>query len=154
MPSDSTTPAGYTLVESGSLMPFEIIGTDIQPTVGDEDKIVDMELQLDEELVENCALGFMFVLCLQSFHDGRPRGFSGNWFEDDDEFTVEDFLDHLRYRFGNLHINLDYIRGRCLKTTITIEQDGKCRAHTHNRGEALTRWVDRLQGKKFLKAVE
>lgn len=38
-----------------------------------------MELQLDEDLVENC---------LQSFHHGRPRGLSGNWFEDDDDFTA------------------------------------------------------------------
>lgn len=151
---ENTIPAGYKLVEAGTLMTFEILATDIKPTAGDEDKIVDMTLQLEEDLVESCALGFMFALCLQSFHHGRPRGYSGNWFEDEDEFTVEDFLDHLRYWRGNLHIDLDYIRGRCLKTTVTIEKDGKCRLHTHNRGEALTRWVVLMRGKKFLSAVE
>ena len=124
--TDAPIPAGYKLVQAGTLMTFDVLKTDIKPTVGDEDKIVDMELQLDEDLVESCSLGFMFVLCLQSFHHGRPRGYSGDWFEDDDEFTVEDFLDNLRYWLGNLHIHLDYIRGRCLKTTITIEKDGKC----------------------------
>lgn len=51
MPNDTTIPAGYKLVESGTLMLFEVPKTDIKPTVGNEDKIVDMELQFDEELV-------------------------------------------------------------------------------------------------------
>ncbi|MEQ9319516.1 MAG: hypothetical protein RIF41_10180 [Polyangiaceae bacterium] len=145
--------AGYKLVESGTLMTFDVVSTDIRPTPSDDDKVVEIELQLDEDLLASCALGFMFVLCLQSFHHGRPRGISGAWFEDDDEFTVEDFLDNLRYSHGNLYIFLDYVRGRCLKTTITIGKDGKCQLQTYNRGEALTRWVDLLRGKKFLEPV-
>jgi hypothetical protein len=38
--TDTSIPAGYKLVESGTLMLFEILKTDIKPTVGDEDKIV------------------------------------------------------------------------------------------------------------------
>lgn len=150
---DHPNPAGYKLVESGTLMTFDVVSTDIRPTPGDEDKIVEIELKLDEDLLATCALGFMFVVCLQSFHHGRPRGISGAWFEDDDELTVEDFLDNLRYSNGNLHIFLDYVRGRCLKTTITIGKDGTCQLQTYNRGEALTRWVDLLRGKKFLEPV-
>ena len=135
-------------------MLFEIVKTDIKPTVDNEDMVVDVELQLDEELIESCALGFMFVICLQSFHHGRPRGVSGNWFEDDDEFSVDDFLQGLRYANGSLHIFLDYVRGRCLKTTVTVEKDGKAHLQTYNRGQALTRWLDQLRGKKFLEPVK
>ncbi|MBZ0237964.1 MAG: hypothetical protein K8M05_36970 [Deltaproteobacteria bacterium] len=42
------------------------------------------------------------------------------------------------------------MRGRCLKTTIEIDWDGKITLETVNRGEAATRWVAKLQGKKVI----
>ena len=57
---DHTNIAGYKRVENGTLMLFEILRTDIRPTPSDEDKIVEMDLQLDEELMETCTLGFMW----------------------------------------------------------------------------------------------
>lgn len=95
----------------------------------------------------------MFTLAMLSFHDGRPRGVSGQWFEDEDQLTVADFLDGFEYHSGVLHFYEDYIRGRCLKTTIEVHPDGKLTLETVNRGQAATRWVDRLRGKKLLKAV-
>jgi hypothetical protein len=47
----------------------------------------------------------------------------------------------------------DYVRGRCMKTTIVVRADGTFVLDTVNRGEAATRWVARLQGKKLLQAV-
>jgi hypothetical protein len=144
---------GYKLIKDATLVEFEVLKTDIQPTVGNDDKLVNMELQLEEDLVESCALGFIFALCVLSFHDGRPRGISGHWYEDEDELAVSDFLEHLRYRSGRLHVHLDYIRGRCLKTTVDLMPDGKLRLRTVNRGEAATRWVDYLRGENFLRPL-
>jgi hypothetical protein len=49
---------------------------------------------------------------------------------------------------------IDYLRGRCVKTTVEVSSDGKALVETVNRGQAATRWVERLRGKKFLQAVE
>jgi len=49
-----------------------------------------MQLQVDEEIIDSCAHGLIFVIGLLSFHDSRPRGVSGEWFEDGDQFTVAD----------------------------------------------------------------
>lgn len=152
--TEKRTPIGYKLINDATLVEFEILKTDIQPTVGNEDKVVTVELQLDEELAETCALGFMFALGVLSFHDGRPRGVSGHWYEDDDELAVDDFLEHFEYTRGKLHVYFDYIRGRCLKTTIEVSPDGKLFLRTVNRGEAATRWLDLLRGKKFLRPVD
>ena len=48
------------------------------------------KLVLEDEMVETCALGFLFAVCVLSFHDARPRGVSGHWYEDDDELTIEE----------------------------------------------------------------
>jgi hypothetical protein len=42
----------------------------------------------------------------------------------------------------------------CVKTTVEVSSDGKALIETVNRGQAATRWVERLRGKKFLQAVE
>ena len=63
-------------------------------------------------------------------------------------------LRHLEFRSGHLYFDADYVRGRCLKTTIEITSDGIITIETVNRGEAALRWVDKLKGKKYLQAVE
>jgi hypothetical protein len=93
------------------------------------------------------------VLGLLSFHDGRPRGVSDKWF-DDDQFTAADMLRHLRFERGALCVHVDYLRARCMKTDVEMSKDGRVRLKTVNRGQAATRWVDRLRGKKVLRAVE
>jgi hypothetical protein len=146
-----TLPIGHKLIKDATLINFEILKTEVEPTADQEDKVVTIELQLEEEMIDTCALGFMFALGVLSFHDGRPRGVSGHWFEDDDELSIDDFLLHLTYRRGALCVYFDYIRGRCLKTTVEVSPDGKLYMQTVNRGEAATRWVDKLRGKKFLR---
>ncbi len=132
---------------------LEILDTKIVPTAGNEDWAVTIELKVDEDLVESCAFGIMYVLGLLSFHDGRPRGASGKWFEDDDQFTAADMLRHLKFERGAL-MYVDYLRGRCMKTEVDVSKDRVVRLKTVNRGQAATRWVDRLGGKTFLQAVE
>jgi hypothetical protein len=118
---------------------------------GDENH-VRITLQIPEDDVE--CFAFVYVLGLLSFHDGRPRGYSGRFFDDDDEWKAEDMLRDLKFRKGRLHFDADYVRGRCLKTTIEVTNDGIVTVETANRGEAAIRWVDKLRGKKYLQAVE
>src|SRR5437867_1224930 len=60
---------------------------------------------------------------------------------------------HLRYERGRLVCETDYVRGRMMKTDVTIFPDGRFTLTTTNRGEAASRWVAQLQGKKVLRRV-
>jgi hypothetical protein len=108
---------------------------------------------MPEDDVEIYAIGLIYALGVLSFHDGRPRGVSGNWFEDDDQWTAGDMLRHLEFRRGRLYFYADYVRGRCLKTGVEIDPGGTVVVETVNRGEAVLRWIDRLRGKKYLRPV-
>jgi hypothetical protein len=153
--SDKDLPIEHQLASNGTLFEdLQILDSKIEPTVGNDDWHVAIRFRVDEDLVATCAIGLIYVLGLLSFHDGRPRGISGNWFEDDDEFTVADMLRHLKFEHDKLHLDVDYLRGRCLKTTVEVSSDGHVLLETVNRGQAATRWVERLRGKGFMRAVE
>jgi len=47
----------------------------------------------------------------------------------------------------------DYVRGRMMKTTVTVCPDGRFTLTTTNRGEAASRWVAQIQGKKIVRPV-
>jgi len=153
MPGDDDIPVEYELIRSATLWDFEITNTEIKPTVGNEDFSVEIEMQIEEEGVEHCAVPLIYTLAMLSFHDARPRGVSGEWFEDKDQLTAGDMLRRLRFEHGRLYLHLDYLRGRCVKTSIEIDKDGKVVLKTVNRGQAATRWVETLRGKKTLQAV-
>lgn len=150
---DRNTPIEHKLIHDASLLDIKVIETDSKPTVGDEDWNVRMQLQVDEDLIETCAHGFIFTVGVLSFHDGRPRGASSQWFEDDDQFTAADMLNHLHFENGKLRMYVDYLRGRCIKTTVEVGSDGMVRLETVNRGKAALKWITMLQGKKLLQAV-
>lgn len=108
-------PIEHELIKSGVLCDeLQIVNTTITPTVGNEDWAVRIELQIDEDLVPSCSLGLIFVLAVLSFHDGRPRGNSGRWFEDDDQFSAADLLRHLKFDQGCQRLYVDYLRRRCI----------------------------------------
>ena len=153
--SDDRHPIEHELISQGTLFDeLEIVETAITLTTGNDDLHVRIELQVDEELVESCAFGLIFVLGVLSFVDARPRGVSGRWFDDEDQFNSGDLLRHLRFESGRLCMYVDYLRGRCVKTTVEVSGDGKVILDTVNRGQAATRWVDLLRGRKFLRPVE
>lgn len=152
--SQDEEPIEHELIRSAAGAEIEVVETKIEPTVGNEDSHVRIVLQIPEDDVEISALGLIFALGALSFHDGRPRGVSGNWLEDDDEWTAADMLRRLEFGRGGLYFHADYVRGRCVKTSVSVSTDGTVLVETVNRGEAATRWVDRLLGKKFLQAVE
>jgi hypothetical protein len=152
--TEKSVPIEYELVQDGLLFDeIEVLDTKIAPTVGNEDLHVQIELQTDEDLVQSSAFALIYVLALLSFADARPRGISGQWYDDDDQFTAADMLRHLRFEHGRLYLYVDYLRGRCVKTTIEISSDGRVRLETVNRGQVATRWVDKIRGKSFLRPV-
>jgi hypothetical protein len=152
--------AGFALIETGTLAKFEVTSTHVEPSPDGETVFVRIEMQLGEpgeddgeDVVEWAAFGFMFVLALLSFHDARPRGYSEKEYVERDELTVADFLAGLRFKRGELHLDFDYVRGRCVKTAIRARRDGKVTLETRGRGESALHWPERLKGKKQLELV-
>jgi hypothetical protein len=150
---EAQEPIEHTLIKDAALLEFDVVDTSIRPTVGNEDYHVVIAMKTEDDLLEKAALGLMFSLAMLSFHDARPRGVSGQWFEDEDQLSIADFLRSFEYCAGVLRYYGDYLRGRCLKTTIEVYPDGSIKLETVNRGEAATRWIDRIRGKKLLQAV-
>jgi hypothetical protein len=142
------------------LVTFDVLDTQVEGSP--EGGFVEISLQLGEidedgertDDHEWGAFGFIFCIASLSFQDARLRGFSGRDFDEHDEFTVADLHDHLRYERSQLRFSADYMRGRCMKTDITIRADGSATIATRNRGESATRWLQRLKGRKHLEAMK
>lgn len=118
-----------------------------------ENTRVRVTLRVEPDLLESCALGVIYALGVLSFHAARPRGSSGIDFAEKDDWMVADMLRALTFPAGRIYFYADYVRGRMLKTSIEIFADGRVVLETQNRGEAATRWVEKLQGKKMLALV-
>ena len=151
---------GYQLLETASLVDFKVGEPIIQACTDGENIFLQVDLMLgddDEEesadIAEWASFGLIFALAVLSFADARPRGLSDQDFVDDDEFTVSDMFECLRFVSGELRFSSDYLRGRCMKTDITVRKNGQLTLSTRNRGQAALRWLDRLQGKKMLTLV-
>ena len=137
------------------LAEITVTSTDVSPTsTGDRYVRIGGRLGDDEENhVEWAALGFIYALGVLSFAAARPRGVSGMDFEQHDQWTAADLLRHLRYEHGRLVCETDYVRGRMMKTDVTVFPNGRFTLTTTNRGEAVSRWVAQIQGKKVLRPV-
>lgn len=151
----------HRLIETGSLVPFKVIKQDIHIESDGIDSYVKVVLQIiDEEgspcrdTVEWGAFGFIFVLAILSFEDARPRGMSSIDYQEHDSFTVDDLFDCLKFTYGELKFDADYIAGRCMKTRITMDKDGLVSISTRNRGKSLIHWMERLQGKKKFELIK
>ncbi len=145
----------HELIKNATLAEIAVATVEITPT-STGDRHVRIEGRLgddDSSAVEWAAFGFIYAVGLLSFHDARPRGVSGIEFQERDEWNAADMLRHLRYERGSLEFESDYVRGRTMKTDVTIRRDGLFTLQTTNRGEAATRWIGRLQGKKVLAPV-
>lgn len=152
--------AAVHLLETGTLVPFQIVEEQVVAGSDAGEFSVRIELTMDGEdeaeagdVVSWGALGFMFVLATLSFADARPRGASAPKYEEQDDFRVCDFLERVSFEHGELHFYGDYLRGRRMKTGITVRSDGSVRLETLGRGKAAARWLARLQGKKPIQAV-
>jgi hypothetical protein len=153
--------AELALLEAGSLVPFRVLQEEVIPGVdpGEFGVRIELEIHDDEEeqeaaeIVEWGAFGFLFVLAVLSFADARPRGHSQPEYREGDQFSIVDYLDCLSFRRGELHFDADYVRGRRLKTSITIRPNGTVRLRTLGRGRSASHWLERLQGNGKMRPV-
>ena len=148
-------PIEHELIKTATVAEIGVTSTEASPTsTGDRFVRIEGRLGDDEEShVEWAAFGFLYVIGLMSFEAARPRGNSDIDFREKDTWSASDMLRGLRYENGRLSFEADYVRGRMMKTDVTIFPDGRFTLTTTNRGEAASRWVGRLQGKKFLAAA-
>ncbi len=150
-----------TLIQTALAVSFEVVDQRIEESAGGDEALVEIVLQLGEieddgELgsdVEWGAIPLVYTLAALSFADARPRGLSDRDFEDEDQLTAADLLERLEFRDGNLHCSMDYVRGRCVKTDIRVQPDGRLNLATRCRGEAAVHWLERLKGKRRLEVV-
>lgn len=156
MTMDAEPRIEHELIKNAMLAEVSVSTVDIAPTsTGDRHMRIEGRLGDEENAdVEWAAFGFVYVLGLLSFDAARPRGYSEADFEPGDEWTAADMQRHLRYERGRLVFEADYVRGRMMKTDVTVFPDGRFTLTTMNRGEAATRWVAKVQGKKILAAVQ
>lgn len=99
------------------------------------------------------TLPLIYTLGALSFGDARPRGSSEIDYDEKDEWRIADMVQRLRFDQGSLVLETDYVRGRMMKTTVTVAPHGKLVLATRNRHEMATRWLDALKGKKHIRLV-
>ncbi len=114
----------HDLLEAVVALDLQLVDTKIDSLDGE---IVHLKivLQDDPEVLSSCAWSLIYAIGALSFHDARPRGFSDRDFVENDEWTAADMLAGLCYENGRLHFHADYVRGRSVKTTVTIDREGK-----------------------------
>jgi hypothetical protein len=159
--SEIVKPAAQSLFETGTLVLFRVVDTHTELSPDKENVFVRAELVFEdddedtdpEEIVEWAAFGFLFTLAVLSFNDARPRGISELDYQPNDAFTVTDFFECLSFKHGELRLHTDYVRGRSMKTDVTIRSDGTVTLTTWGRGQSALRWLDDLQGKKRFAVV-
>ena len=123
----------------------------------DNDSVVFIEARIGKKKDDKnkfAVFGVIYVLSCLSFLDARPQDVSGPEFDPEDDWGIEDMLRHLLFDGGELRFCADCVRGRIMKTTINVRPDGTFRLCTIRRGEAATRWIEKLQRKKGLRLVE
>jgi len=148
----------------GNQLLAETIGITIEILSNDYQEIPAMEntvntyqeivFQIKEDDPDDWAIGVLFALSLMSFSFAAPRGVSEMHFIPDEDWSLEYFLEGLRYRWRKICFTSDYVSGRLMKTDIDIESGGKVKLTTRNRGRGAERWLTHLQGKKHIKAVK
>ncbi len=148
-------PIEHELLQNAVAAEVTVTSAEVSPTsTGDRYVRIEGRLGDDENShVEWAAIGFIYAIGVLSFAAARPRGVSGMDFEEKDQWTAADLLRHLRYERGRLVCETDYVRGRMMKTDVTVFPDGRFTLTTTNRGEAVSRWVAQIQGKKVLRPV-
>ena len=153
---DSDRVAGYKLLKTAVLVDFEVVKTEVSPAPS-RDIVTHVELQLAND-DDGCdgewgGLGFMFALAVLSLADARAQGYGVNEVIENDEYTVADLVDHLRFERGELRFSADYVRGRRMKTDMRLTSEGLLALDTRGRGETPLRWIDTLKGKKTLTLI-
>jgi hypothetical protein len=159
--NDISESAAQRLLEVGTLVLFRVVDTTTELSPDKENVFVRVQLVFEDddddtepgEIVAWAAFGFLFTLAVLSFHDARPRGISEIDYQPKDGFTIADFFDSLSFKNGELRLQTDYVRGRSMKTDVTLRQDGSVTLATWGRGQSALRWLDLLHGKQWIAPV-
>ena len=109
---------------------------------------------LHREDVPWASVPLMYALGALSFADARPRGASEIHYDEKDEWRIADMVQQLHFERGGLVLDIDYVRGRMMKTTVSVRPDGTLVVETRNRHEMATRWLQALKGRKHIRLVE
>jgi len=107
--------------------------------------------RLQDDLAQD-ARALIFATAVLSFHDARPRGTSHIDSVERDEWTLDDLCRHLQFSKGTLCLDTDYVRGRMMKTRVTVWPTGVVEIQTTNRHQMASRWVETRKGKKHPRA--
>ena len=99
------------------------------------------------------AVPLIYVVSAQSFMDARARGSSDIDCFAEDEWRFADLLSRMRLEGRTLVLDADYVRGRMMKTTVSIEPNGKFVVETRNRHEMALRWLNAIKGKKHIRLL-
>lgn len=151
---DGDRAAGFELLKTATLIDFNVVETEVGDLAPEGSMKVVLQFTEPED-VEWGGLAFMFAMAAISFNEARPAGQSDiAYVGDEDEFGVGDLTEQFRFERGHMHIYLDYVRGRMVKTDIDVFADGKVVIQTVNRGRSLGRWLDLLKGRRHLAAVD
>lgn len=70
-----------------------------------------------------------------------------------DGWTPADFLSHLRFESGTLHLRLEVVRGRPVFTDVSLTSEGELKIQTRGRGLSATRWLSYVEGRSHLRKV-
>jgi hypothetical protein len=153
--SSAERPIERDLIESAMSVEIKVFQIEKRETTA-PDWLVRIDGRIGDEEdddVEFAGMGFIYGIGVLSFADARPRGASAARYVATDAWTATDMLRFFRYEQGELRFYADYVRGRCVKTEVCVRKDGTFTLTTMNRGEAATRWIARLQGKRVLASV-
>jgi hypothetical protein len=108
---------------------------------------------VDPEIVSTCGMGLLFTLASASFDEAGPAAATDGQYKEKDTFTVADLVRHLRLLSGGIDLNLDWVRGRAVGTTLTLG-GGRLIIETAGRGKAAMGWIRSLRGQPSLRLVQ
>jgi len=139
----------FELLARVAILPLRILSS--EATEEPEFSAQRMRVKILRDDVEDGALALIFAVAVFSFHDARPRGTSDIDYVERDEWTLDDLCGHLRFWKGSLCLDTDYVRGRMMKTRVTVWPNGVVEVQTTNRHQMASRWIGTIKGKKHLR---
>jgi len=144
-------PTAYELLERAVILPVRILTSDATEQPDASSQRLRVKILRDD--VEDGALALIFALAVLSFRDARPRGNSHIDYVEKDEWTLDDLCRYLRFWKGGLCLDTDYVRGRMMKTRVTVWPTGVVEIEIRGRHQMASRWIETLKGKKHLRLV-
>ena len=123
--------------------------TGIKETPTQHDKHISLVGKFGEdaaECVSFAAIPFIYFVSALSFLGAKPAGASVKEYQEHDAWTIGDTVLGIRFEQGDLHFYADYIRGRRMKTTIIVRQDGTFTVFCLDRGDLPLAWIAKLRG--------